>query len=276
MNKIVALPRSLAAFPWLLMARDMPALIRTRFFDKHDIALSELSQGTVDLLCTGYTEMLRLSETERPVRICTYVWGLSAIVVRDEALKSIADLVSYCRQNTGVALVLPFAGSPLDRQVRALALLSTAFTGINLQNAELTETLQRWGRGELCAAVFPEPIAARLVSTGAGYRFADIAALWAQINQGERRSPQVSLFANAAGMPGEEFMAEFRKFIGRCHEPNADDINFLADQLALPVPIVESALPHVIFETPDNRIMQNLEAGFDQLVALAEKNSRGP
>lgn len=275
MSMLVAVPRSLAAFPWLLMARDMPALIRTRFFDKHDTALKELTDGTVDLLCTGYTEMLRLPEADRPERICTYVWGLSAIVVRDGALESSADLARYCGQNAGAALVLPFAGSPLDRQVRALVSLSSEFTGITLQNAELAETLQRWAKCELCAAVFPEPIAARLISTGAGHRFADIASLWAQINHGERRSPQVSLFAKAASTLGEGFMAEFRRVILICHEPNPEDLQFLADQLSLPVPIVEAALPHVIFETPENSIMQNLEASFDQLVALAEKNRRG-
>jgi hypothetical protein len=275
MSMLVAVPRSLAAFPWLLMARDLPALVKTRFFDEHDLALKELTDGTVDLLCTGYTELQRFPESERPARICTYVWGLSAIVARDGAIKSTADFARYCGQNAGAALVLPFAGSPLDRQVRALVSLSSELAGINLRNAAIPETLQRWAKGELCAAVFPEPIVARLISTGAGHRFADIATLWAQINHSERRSPQVSLFAKAASTLGEGFMAEFRRVILICHEPNAEDLHFLADQLSLPVPIVEAALPHVIFETPENSNMQNLEASFDQLVALAEKNRRG-
>jgi hypothetical protein len=276
MSMLVAVPRSLAAFPWLLMARDLPALVKTRFFDEHDLALKELTDGTVDLLCTGYTELQRFPESERPARICTYVWGLSAIVVRDGALESTADLARYCGQNAGAALVLPFAGSPARS-----AGSGAGFALIGIYGNHSTRTLsylKRCNAGQRVSSVrryYPEPIAARLISTGAGHRFADIASLWAQINHGERRSPQVSLFAKAASTLGEGFMAEFRRVILICHEPNAEDLHFLADQLSLPVPIVEAALPHVIFETPENSIMQNLEASFDQLVALAEKNRRG-
>jgi hypothetical protein len=113
MSMLVAVPRSLAAFPWLLMARDLPALSQRRASSTNmTLALKELTDGTVDLLCTGYTELLRFPEADRPARICTYVWGLSAIVARDGALESSADLARYCGQNAGAALVLPFAGSP--------------------------------------------------------------------------------------------------------------------------------------------------------------------
>ncbi len=267
MSLTVAVPRSLASAPLLLMARDHAQLIKTQFFTDHDAALSDLLNGTLDLLCTGYSETERRDGNLRTRRLGTFVWGLSAVMVRDAGINSLADLSRYSSEARVAELTLPFAGSPLDLQVRALLRNSNYDGQIALTNMPLPETMQRWQRGEILAAVFPEPMATLLETAGKASRLGDLADLWAEVNAGERRSPQVALFCNTAISLPAEFMQALEASIVSVRTPAPADAHFIADMLGLPQAIVAQALQHVLFELPDSTTAAELESVYIHILA---------
>jgi hypothetical protein len=265
----VAIPRSLTAVPLLLMARDNPSLVDTAYFSDHEAALEALARGGTDLLCTGYTETDRLAEGSKPMRICTFVWGLSAIMVRDASLHTLRDLVEYCYHTEGVELTLPFVGSPLDIQMRALLRLQLTDGKILVANRPLPETMQRWRSGELYAAVFPEPMATILETAGQAMRLADIADLWASVNNGERRSPQVSLFCKSGFDLPMGFMKALQSSIRTACRPSPSDLKYLAGELALPIAILNGALQHAILELPDAMTVMELERAYKRVLQMS-------
>lgn len=259
--RIVA-PKSLAAAPLVLLSAEDPHLCELSFFTDHDAALADLAQGKVDLLCTGYTEMARLAHPHGHLLI-THCWGLSALVVSD----AMPDDAGVLFAQPDVELVLPFARSPLDMQVRALLAAQEPGPRLKLRNAALPQTLTEFQQGRIAAAVLPEPMAALLVATGKGRRLADLSALW-QLTFGEQLTPQVGLFVARAAEEFTPFVAAFARAVERCSNPAAPDQIALAQQLGVPAPIVAVALQHAIFALPAEPEAHRLEVLYAQVLAL--------
>lgn len=60
-------------------------------------------------------------------------------------------------------------------------------------------------------------------------------------------TPQVGLFIAGTAEEFTPFVAAFARTVERCSNPDAPDLNTLAQQLGAPAPIVAEALRHVIF-----------------------------
>ncbi|HMV36828.1 MAG TPA: hypothetical protein PKD60_13100 [Turneriella sp.] len=251
----IAAPKSLAAAPLVLLSAADPRAFELVFFTDHDSALSDLAAGKVDLLCTGYTEMARLADPHVHL-LLTHCWGLSAIMVPDAAMTDKAVLFAQ----DDAELVLPFAGSPLDLQVRAL-LVAAGVSGLKLRNAALPETFAEFQQAKVTAAVFPEPLAALLESGGKGHRLADLSLLWQQ-TFGELYTPQVSLFAVRETDDQTNFVAALREAVQRCMEPDEQDVTAIAAQLGIPPLVAANALQHVIFALPAAEEARRLEAAY--------------
>jgi len=245
----IAAPKSLAAAPLILMAAEHPGDYELKFFTDHDHALADLTIGTTDILCTGYSEMERLPEIGRPQRLATFVWGLSALMVCEPGVKNLTDLASLIRKKSGAALTLPFAGSPLDLEVRALLRALLPGKDLLIINAPLLQTFASFQQGKITAAVLPEPMATALEMSGEAFRLADIAELQKQAT-GRAYSPQVALFAGQEKNLPPDFMAQFTESILRMRLAVAADLKRVADGLAMGQAALERALSHVIFELP--------------------------
>lgn len=245
----IAAPKSLAAAPLILLASEKPDCYELNFFTDHDLALRELLEGKTDLLSTGYTETERLPEANRPERICTFVWGLSALMVRQAGLKNLTELAEYLSREPGAALVLPFAKSPLDLEMRALLTRLLPERTIPLINAPLPETFAAFQQGKMAAALLPEPMASILEFSGKAQRLADVAELERQAT-GIKGSPQVALFVKKGQVLPVEFMPGFRRAILLVHNLDALQCHAVAEQLAIPEPVLKKAMVHVIFDLP--------------------------
>ena len=245
----IAAPKSLAAAPLILLAAERPGYYELNFFTDHDHALADLRIGKVDVLCTGYSEMERLPEIGRPQRLATFVWGLSALMVREPGLKNLADLVSLLSKNPGEALTLPFAESPLDLEVRALLRKLLPGKEVPIMNAPLLQTFASFQQGKIAAAVLPEPMATALEMGGEAFRLADIAELQRQVT-GRAYSPQVALFVGQEKSLPPDFIAQFEESILRIRIAAAVDLRHVAEGLAIGQPALERALSHAIFELP--------------------------
>ncbi|GAB4444090.1 MAG: hypothetical protein OHK0011_26280 [Turneriella sp.] len=252
----IAAPKSLAAAPLVLLSAEKEHLCELSFFTDHDVALADLAQGKVDLLCTGYTEMARLADPHVHL-LLTHCWGLSALVVSDAVSGDAGALFAQ----PDAELVLPFAGSPLDMQVRALLAAQKNGHRLKLRNAPLPQTLTAFQQGKITAAVLPEPMAALLEATAKGRRLADLATLW-QRTFGELLTPQVGLFIARRAEEFTPFVTAFARTVERCSNPEAADVNALAQQLGFPAPIVAEALRHVIFALPTAADARRLETAY--------------
>jgi ABC-type nitrate/sulfonate/bicarbonate transport system substrate-binding protein len=190
----VLVPQSTSSLPFLLMAREHSITgidLQVDFFLNHAQALALLLRGETDLLLSGTSQGWENRLDGSPiVMIDTGVWGVSSLVGRDAALGSIALL-------KGKRLALPFPGSPLDFQSRALL----AFDKIDpdkdltISYGPFPQSVQRLLAGRLDAVALPEPLATAVVKKNGLTRLVTYTRAWARLTGGDGGSPQVSLFS---------------------------------------------------------------------------------
>jgi hypothetical protein len=267
----IASPHSLAALPLWLMARDYPQAARLMYFENHDKAFQQMLSGEFDLLCTGFTEPARLQAESLLKPITTFVWGLSAFVSTDAEIKTFSDLCSKLSPEAGKTCILPFAGSPLDIQVRALAQKSWPHLLPALVNQPLPQTLQAFMQGARGVAILPEPMASLLAARPNAVRIADLSEIWAMTNSGNAFSPQVSLFGPAKSVLPNEFMKKLAICIHVIPQLNAEELKPFAQDLGMPAEIIQASLSHVIFSILPETKARQIETEYTTLVGNLNK-----
>jgi ABC-type nitrate/sulfonate/bicarbonate transport system substrate-binding protein len=190
----VLVPQSTSALPFLLMAAEHPISnvdLQVDFFVNHAQALALLLRGETDLLLSGTSQGWENRLDGSPiVMIDTGVWGVSSLVGKDPSLTSFATL-------RGKRLALPFPGSPLDFQSRALL----AFEKIDpdkdltISYGPFPQSVQRLFAGQLDVVALPEPLATTVVKKNGFLRLVQYSQAWARLTGGDGQSPQVSLFS---------------------------------------------------------------------------------
>ena len=204
----VEVPPSTAALPFLLMQAEHSLEdgdLTIAQFVNHAQALALLLRGDSDLLLSGTSQGWENRLDGSPiVMIDTGIWGISSLVGRDAGIRSMADL-------RGKRVALPFPGSPLDFQTRALL----AHEGldpdhdVSLSYAPFAQSVPRLLSGQLDAAALPEPLASTVVAKNGLLRLLDYSQAWASFTGGDRQSPQVSLFTT------ETFARDHRDLLAR-------------------------------------------------------------
>jgi len=189
----VLVPQTTAALPFLQMARDgVPGVdLKVDFFANHAQALAILLRGETDLLLSGTSQGWENRLDGSPiVMLDTGVWGMSSLVGKDPSIKGFADL-------KGRRLALPFPGSPLDFQSRALLAFEKLDPArdVAISFGPFAQSVQRLLAGQLDAAALPEPLATTVVRKNGLRRLVEYSQAWARLTGGDPLSPQVSLFA---------------------------------------------------------------------------------
>ena len=189
----IQVPQTTAALPFLRMVRDgvTGVDVKVVFFANHAQALAMLLRGDADLLLSGTSQGWENRLDGSPiVMLDTGVWGLSSLVGRDASIKGFADL-------KGRRLAVPFPGSPLDFQSRALIAFEGLDPGkdVTISFGPFAQSVQRLLAGQLDAAALPEPLATMVVKKNGLVRLVAYADAWDRLTGGDRLSPQVSLFS---------------------------------------------------------------------------------
>ncbi|MBN2736253.1 MAG: ABC transporter substrate-binding protein [Spirochaetales bacterium] len=192
-NKYVALlPKSVSSLP-LMIAIDEGVLkdaeISYEFFSNHPQALARLIRGDADFLYTGSTQGWENQISGGPLRmVSSGVWGMSFLMGK--------EVISNWGQLKNKKIVLPFLGSPLDYQTKALM----AQAGINIEgDVEITygpfaATIALLVSGKADFAPLPEPLVSRLELQGKLKRIFSYESSWGELTGSDGASPQVSLF----------------------------------------------------------------------------------
>jgi NitT/TauT family transport system substrate-binding protein len=190
----ILVPQSTSSLPFLLLAAQQPLQgteIRVQMFLNHAQALALLLRGQADLLYTGTSQGWENRLDGSPiVMVDTGIWGVSSLVGRDPWVKGFSDL-------KGKRLALPFPGSPLDFQTRAILAAQgmDPEKDLTISYAAFAQSVPLLLAGKLDAAALPEPLATTVVKTKGLSRLLRYADAWKAVT-GDARSPQVSLFAS--------------------------------------------------------------------------------
>jgi NitT/TauT family transport system substrate-binding protein len=187
-------PQSTSSLPFLVMAREQQvpgAHLQVSFFASHAQALAQLLRGDVELLFSGTSQGWENWLDGSPiVMLDTGVWAVSSLVGKDPSIKGFADL-------KGKRIAMPFPGSPLDFQTRALLAFDKLDPDkdVTISYGPFPQSVQRLLAGQLDAAALPEPLATTVVKTTGLVRLVEYSQAWARLTGGDRQSPQVSLFS---------------------------------------------------------------------------------
>ena len=248
-------PQTTSALPLLQMAREhtpADADVRVELFTNHAQALALLLRGDADLLLSGTSQGWENRLDGSPiVMVDTGVWGLASLVGRDPSIGGFKDL-------KGKRLAIPFPGSPLDFQTRALLF----HEGINpdrdlsISYGPFPQSVARLLSRQIDAAALPEPLATSVVGKDGLLRLTEYSRAWAAVNGGDGRSPQVSLFATEAFVASHrslllKLVAAWRESSREVSTDPAAAARAFANALGLSPEVVEEAARRTLFEVPD-------------------------
>ena len=156
----------------------------------------------------------------------------------------------------GKRLALPFPGSPLDFQTRAI-LAHEGFDpdrDLTISYGAFAQSVPLLLAGKLDAAALPEPLATTAVKTKGLSRLALYADAWEKAT-GEAESPQVSLFASEgwAKAHGEllaSVVEAWRAATLKLSETPGDAFARFASALSTDAGTLEESAEHTLFDVP--------------------------
>ena len=247
-------PSSTASVPLLLLAEEDPIEgidIKTELFINHPQALARLLKGDADLLFTGTSSGWENYLDGGPlVVVNTGVWGVSSLVGKDPSIKGFSDL-------KGKRVALPFPGSPLDFQTRAILRRKgiDPDKDLTLSYSPFPQTVPMLLLGEVDAAPLPEPLATDVVMNRGLRRLIDYRKAWAEVNGGDERSPQVSLFCVrrdvvSKGALFAQVVGEWRRVSELVNRGPEGAAARTARALSLPAPVVSAAITNTLYFVP--------------------------
>jgi hypothetical protein len=255
----ISVPFSVSSIPVLnLNGKEVSGLmITTTVFQDHSITLAEFLKGDIDILMTGFTQGTSAYSGNKDVRhIATIVWGVSSLMVRDKSIKNISGL-------SGKTVIVPFAKSPLDLQLRAILKNKKMTSAVTIEYGPPQQAVALLLSGKTDAVAVPEPIASQLEDDGKAIRLFQFRNEWAEVTNGDTRSPQVSLFAmNKWAGKHTKAIDGLLKMIGETvKETNSDPVHFAelyANRFNLTRGVINTGLANTLFDEP----------GFDETVKL--------
>lgn len=258
----ILVPRTVSALPVLSLADTYLGgrKVMVEVFDDHALAMAALVTGKTDILMTGFsTGLNRWSSSSDVVHAATPVWGVSSLVALDPSLKSLGDL-------EGKTILVPFAGSPLEIQLKVL-LDHTGMTGkVKIDYAPIPQQVPLLLQKKVDAISVPEPLVTRLKTQNGAFQVFTFAQAWSQVTGGEPRSPQVSLFVRKKEGVGRAVLEDLNKALAsslaalKIH-PEAAAAKYGAI-LQVPAPLILGGLSNTLFDLPSGEVQKSLIEGY--------------
>lgn len=276
--KIMA-PKSTSSLPLLLLAEEDPLPeidIQVETFINHPQALALLLKGDINLLFTGTSQGWSNYLNGGPlVMVNTGIWGVSYLIGKDASIKTLADL-------KGKRLALPFPGAPLDFQTRYMLKQQgiDPDNDLEISYSPFGQTVPKLLAGQIDVAPLPEPLATNLVTTKSLLRLLNYQQIWAEVADGDPRSPQVSVFATKAYSAEHAdllkiFVVHWETSTKKVQEHPGDVAHQFAEALGMPATIIEQAIQYTLFWVPSFEENQKRVLAYYELVktSLPEENA---
>ncbi len=246
----IAVPRTVSSAPILALEGSVVAGHRldVQIYDDHPLALAEFLAGRTQVLFTGYQLGLGRWQADRGVRhLATVVWGVSSLLVTNPNLQGLGSLA-------GKKVLVPFAGSPLEVQLKVLLKAANILDRVVIDYSPITQMPALLLQGKADAIAVPEPIVSRLTSQGQARVLFNFANEWDRLT-GDPRSPQVSLFVKPKDLEqNADLYRQLRNLIKQKAEGifKDADLEIISRKLELSPELVLKALGNTLFSVPDN------------------------
>ena len=186
----ILLPKTISSLPLLELNNKYikSKLIKTVFFQDHIIAMADFVRSNDKFLYTGFTQGLAHHHTNPDViNACTMIWGVSSLLSHDPDLKTLADF-------QGKTISVPFAGSPLDLQLKSMLRKQNFLGKVKIQYLPIQQSIPFLLQKKIEGICVPEPLSSKLIIEKKAARVFSFAEKWGQLYRGQKKSPQVALF----------------------------------------------------------------------------------
>jgi NitT/TauT family transport system substrate-binding protein len=268
----IAVPRTISSAPLLVLGGKTleSNQIQVNIYDDHPLALAEFLAGRSDVLLTGYQLGLSRWHADQGVRhLATVVWGVSSILTKNLPQEGLEAL-------RGKTILVPFAGSPLEVQLKALLKSANLLDTVTIDYSPITQMPALLLQGRTDAIAVPEPIVSRLVLQNQARILMNFATEWERLT-GDARSPQVSLFVKSSEL--SQRLKVFQTLRDAVRQKltqgyTDQELTLLAQRLEIPVELAKKALASTLFSLPDNATQYRLLETYHRYVAdnLAPKS----
>jgi len=242
--------------------------IKVHFFDDHIMAMAEFVSGRFPLLMTGFSIGLARYQSGRDiVVIATPVWGASSLVTNDPGLKELSDF-------KGKTILVPFAKSPLDLQLKAILKKENLLDKDKIDYAVVQQQLPLQMAKKADGICVPEPLVSKLVLGKKGYEVFSFAKKWGEVNNGEERSPQVSVFAKKSFAGSNERLLSglreaLKNKIADVKNNPADMAIKYSGAFNLDKSVIEAGLKNLLFDITDIKTEASICRDYEKAIGDA-------
>ena len=248
----ILVPKTISSLPILELDGEIikGKLIKTVFFQDHIIAMADFVRNTDKLIFTGFTQGLAHHHNNPEVKIaCTAVWGVSSLLSHNPDLKSLTDF-------KGKTISVPFAGSPLELQLKAMLRKQDLIGKVRLRYLPIQQSIPFLLQKKVDGICVPEPVSTKLITENKAIKVFSFADKWGILYQGQNKSPQVSLFMkNSFYLQNRNFYQNLLNQIDK----NIADIQKNPEQTSekyteafnLSKPALTNSIKNTLFALPD-------------------------
>ena len=214
------------------------------------MAMAGLVSGKTDILMTGFDQGLaHFQAGGKIIHLSTIVWGVSSLLAMEDTLLDLKDF-------TGKRILVPFAGSPLDIQLRFFMEQEKLSEEITVDYAPIQQMVPLLLTGKTDGICVPEPLVSRLVLKNNAHRVFSFPQKLASLT-GESRSPQVSLFiTEQLAVKKKAFLSalirRLKMELENLARPGAaGTVTSVSEALSMDENIVVRGLDNTLFSLPD-------------------------
>ena len=201
--------------------------------------------------------------------IANPVWGVSILLTNDPGVK---DLDGFA----GKTIMVPFAKSPLDLQLNAILRKSGMTDKVRVDFAPVQQQIPMLLTKKTDGICVPEPLASKLLYEKKAFYVFSFAKKWAELNNDEPRTPQVSLFVK------KDFAEKNRLLLNALNKEMVKKIDIIAKSkdaisnkyasvFSIDEQVLRMSLDNVIFEIPDYRMTKTLCTDYETAIGDEEK-----
>jgi ABC-type nitrate/sulfonate/bicarbonate transport system substrate-binding protein len=263
----IYVPKTLSSIPVIELDNTKVdnKIIKITYFDDHIMTLAEFISGKFPILMTGFSQGLaNFQSSKNIVMVTTPVWGVSSLITNNPDLKKLSDF-------EGKTILVPFAKSPLELQLKAMLKKENLENKVKIDYAIIQQQIPLLLTKKADGICIPEPLASKLVIENKGYKVFTFADEWASLNNGDGRSPQVSLFVkNDFAKTNNKFLTALIKSLRQKIESvKKNPANYPEKYAAVfnfDKAVIEAGLKNVLFDIPDSKTTSKICADYQSAI----------
>ena len=262
---LIKIPKTISSIPvYELNGKNVDnRKIIVEFYQDHIVAMAEFINNDISIFFTGFNQGLNYYLENRDITLLTTpVWGISSLVVSDKSLESLEDLI-------GKNVLVPFQKSPLDLQLKTILKRQNLENSIEIGYEAIGRQIPLLIAGKTDGIAIPEPFTAKLLAQNDYKILFSFYDKWKEINNGEGRTPQVSLFVKT------DFSESNKNFLLKLIGEIKTNISNINDDSALikyseifeiDKTTLKSAIQRTHFEIPDREESIELSSEYEEII----------